>query len=231
MVNRAISGLSLDKLHLFLLSYNWRPTRACLFYNYLLPGVSNGAFGLKYLAIILTRLNGDGLGRAYFRADRVPHVPAEIAFDRHLIDRRGIDDPKGANHDAHPAGYTCRFMNVYQSRFRIPPHGSIGARIQAGRFHAMPALQGKLFALDIHPGHRLRFLDNRASQLFGNRCDFRCAPQFALVASGTFLGVYLYNLQFVLLIKKGSKVQSSPFRVTFNYLVIWRSSQTFLIIL
>jgi hypothetical protein len=26
MVNRAISGFSLDKLHLFLLSYNWRPT-------------------------------------------------------------------------------------------------------------------------------------------------------------------------------------------------------------
>ena len=184
---------------------------------------------LKYFAIILARFKRYGLGRAYFRANRVPHVPAAIAFDRHLISRRGIDDPKGANHHAHPARNTCRFMNVYQSRLLIPPHGSIGARVQAGCFHAMPALQGKLFPLHIHPGHRLRFLLNRAGQLFGNRCDFRCAPQFALVASGTFLGVYFYNLQFVLLIKKGSEVQSSPFRVTFNYLFIWRSGQIFLI--
>jgi hypothetical protein len=60
----------------------------------------------------------------------------------------------------------------------------------------MPALQGQILALDIHPGHRLRFFLYRSGQLFGNRCDFSSTPQFALVASGTFFGVYLNNLQF-----------------------------------
>jgi hypothetical protein len=161
--------------------------------------VSNGGIFLKYLAIILARLNRYGLGRAYFRANRVPHVPAAIAFDGHLIGRRGIDNPEGADHHTHPARNTCRFVNVYQFRFRIPPHGSIGARIQAWCFYAMPALQGQILALHIHPGHRLRFFRNRSGKLFGDRCDFRSTPQLALVASGTFFGVYLYNLQFILL--------------------------------
>jgi hypothetical protein len=165
--------------------------------------MSNSAFVLKYLAIILARFHGYGLGRAYFRANRVPHVPAAITFDGHLIGRRGIDDPEGTNHHTHPARNTCRFVNVYEFRLRIPPHGSIGARIQTRRFDTMPALQGQILALHIHPGHRLRFFLNRSGKLFGKGCDFRCAPQFALVASGTFFGVYLYNLQFILLTKKG----------------------------
>jgi hypothetical protein len=68
----------------------------------------------------------------------------------------------------------------------------------------MSALQGKLFALHIHPGHRLGFFINGCGQFFGNRCDFRSAPQLTLVASGALFGVDLYNLQFFLLIKKGS---------------------------
>jgi hypothetical protein len=31
----------------------------------------------------------------------------------------------------------------------------------------MPALQGKILAFDIHPGHRLRFFLNRSGKLFG----------------------------------------------------------------
>jgi hypothetical protein len=161
--------------------------------------VSDDAVFLKYLAIILARFNGYGLGRAYFRTNRVPHVTAAIAFDRHLIGRRGIDDPEGANHYTHPAGNACRLVHINDIRFRIPPHGSIGAGIQARCFDAMPALQSKILALHVHPGHRLRFFRNRSGKLFGKRCDFRSAPQFALVASGTFFGVYLYNLQFILL--------------------------------
>jgi len=68
----------------------------------------------------------------------------------------------------------------------------------------MSALQGKLFALHIHPRHRLGIFINGFGQLFGNGCDFRSAPQLTLVASGTLFGVNLYNLQFVLLVKKGS---------------------------
>jgi hypothetical protein len=63
----------------------------------------------------------------------------------------------------------------------------------------MPALQGKFLALHIYPGHRLRFFLDRSVKLFGKRCDLRSAPQFALVTSGTFLGIYLNNLQFILL--------------------------------
>jgi hypothetical protein len=65
----------------------------------------------------------------------------------------------------------------------------------------MPALQGKLFALHIYPRHRLRVFINGTGQLFGNRCDFRSAPELALVASGAFLRVNLYNLQFFLLVE------------------------------
>jgi hypothetical protein len=68
----------------------------------------------------------------------------------------------------------------------------------------MPALQGKLFTLHIHPGHRLGFFIDCAGKLLGDGCDFSSAPQFALVASGTFFWIYFYNLQFFLLGKKGS---------------------------
>jgi hypothetical protein len=64
----------------------------------------------------------------------------------------------------------------------------------------MPALQGKLFALHIHPWHRLGIFINGFSQFFGNRCDFSSAPQLTLVASGALFGVYFYNLQFFLLV-------------------------------
>jgi hypothetical protein len=160
---------------------------------------STGGFILKYLTIIQARFNRYGLGRAYFRANGISHIPAAIAFDSHLIDRRGIDDPKRTDHHTHPASNTCGFVNINQSRFRISPHGSIGARIQARRFDAMPALQGKILTLHIHPGNRLWFFRNRGDKLFGNRCDFGSAPQFTLVASRTFFGVYFQNLQFILL--------------------------------
>jgi hypothetical protein len=64
----------------------------------------------------------------------------------------------------------------------------------------MPALQGKLFALHIHPRHRLGFFIYGSCQFFDNRCDFRSAPQLTLVASGALLGIDLYNLQFFLLV-------------------------------
>jgi hypothetical protein len=66
----------------------------------------------------------------------------------------------------------------------------------------MPALQGKLFAFHIYPSHRLRLFINGLEQLFALGCDFRPAPQLTLMASRAFFRIYLYNLQFLLLIKK-----------------------------
>jgi hypothetical protein len=63
----------------------------------------------------------------------------------------------------------------------------------------MSALQGKILSLHIHTGHRLGIFLNRSGKLFGHRGDFCSAPQFTLVASGTFFRIYLYNLQFILL--------------------------------
>jgi hypothetical protein len=68
----------------------------------------------------------------------------------------------------------------------------------------VPTLQGKLFAFHVYPRHRLGFFGNGFGQLFGKRCDFRSAPQLTLVASGALIWIYLYNLQFFLLNKKGS---------------------------
>jgi hypothetical protein len=87
------------------------------------------------------------------------------------------------------------------------------------------ALQGKLFAFNVNPGHRLwRFIDG-LEKLFGLGGYFRSTPQLALMAPRALVGIYLYNLQFLLLNKKGSQVQSFRFRVTFNELVISHSGQ------
>jgi hypothetical protein len=81
----------------------------------------------------------------------------------------------------------------------------------------MSALQGKLFAFHIHPGHRLRLFINGLGQLLCNGCDLRPAPQLTLMASRAFFRIYLYNLQFLLLIKerfKGSKFSVQRYLLT-----------------
>ena len=78
---------------------------------------------------------------------------------------------------------------------------TIGARIQTRRLHTMSALKGKLFAFHINAGHRLRLFINGLVQLLCYGCYLRPAPQLALVASRAFFWIYLYNLQFLLLIE------------------------------
>jgi hypothetical protein len=151
MADGTISGFSLDKLHYFLLSS-------------------------KHLAIIFAFFNCDGIGGAYFRTNRVSHIATAITFYSDLICRRRVNDAERANHHTHPTRNACRFVNIYQFCFGVAAHGTIGARIQTGRCHTMPALQGKLFAFHIHPGHRLRLFINGLEQLFGLGCDFRPAP-------------------------------------------------------
>jgi hypothetical protein len=65
----------------------------------------------------------------------------------------------------------------------------------------MSALQSKLYTLYKNPGYGLRFFIDGIKTLFGHGCDFGTAPKFALVASGTFFGVYRDNLQCFLLIE------------------------------
>ena len=137
----------------------------------------------------------------YFRTNRVSHIATTITFNSDLIGRRRVNDTEGAYHHTHPTRNACRFVNIYQFRFRVAAHGTIGARIQTGCLDTMSALQGKLFAFYIHPSYRLRLFINGLVQLLCNRCDLRPAPQLTLVASRAFVRIYLYNLQFLLLIK------------------------------
>ena len=77
--------------------------------------------------------NCDGIGGAYFRANRVPHIATAITFNGDLICRRRVNNAEGAYHHTHPTRNACRFMNIYQFCFGVAAHGTIGARIQTGR--------------------------------------------------------------------------------------------------
>jgi len=114
------------------------------------------------------------------------HILASIAFDGNLHCSRGINNSKGANHDAHPTGNTGWFVHINQPRLGVPSHGSIGAGLNARGFLAMAALESKIFPLDINPWYRLRFFMDGLIKFFGYRSDFCSAPKFALMASGTF---------------------------------------------
>jgi len=65
----------------------------------------------------------------------------------------------------------------------------------------MPALEGKSLSLYINSGHRLRLFIDGLGELLGQGCYFRPTPKLTLMASCTSGRVYLYDLQFFLLIE------------------------------
>jgi hypothetical protein len=58
-------------------------------------------------------------------------------------------------------------MDIDQPCLRVSAHGSVGARLNAGRFIAVPALEGELFSFDINPRHGLRLFMDGLTELFG----------------------------------------------------------------
>ena len=159
--------------------------------------------GLKlFLTIIRPILHFNGVCGAGLSADRIPHASAAIALDGHFKRRRRIDNPKGAYHHAHPTCYTGGLVNIDQAVFRIFSHGAVRAGIQARGLFTLTALKCKRFSLHEYPGYRLRFLIDGKRKLFGHRCDFRSAPELALMATCTFFRVNFDYLQCVLLFKR-----------------------------
>jgi hypothetical protein len=163
----------------------------------------------RFLTIILSFFQGDGLSRAHFCTDGVSHVSTAVALDRHFCGSRGIDDPEGADHHTHPAGDTGWFVHINQTRFRVFAHGPVGAGLQTGGLLTMPALQGKRFPFHIDPGHRTGFFVDGGEEFLGDRGDFGSTPELTLMASRTFIFIDDQNFHFLLLIYTAFKVGGS----------------------
>ena len=77
-------------------------------------------------------------------------------------------------------------MNINQSCFRVPPHGSIRAGFKAGGIFTVSALEGELLSLHINPWNRMGFFVDGLNQFLGYRRNFHSTPELALMATCTF---------------------------------------------
>ena len=112
--------------------------------------------------------------------------------------RRG-NDPEGADHDTHPAGDAGRFVDINQTRLRIPPHRSIGAGVNAWRHFAMAAVQWQIVAIHMDSWNRTGFLMDGIVQLLGDGPDLYSAPKPAGMALRTLLLIHLDHFHSILL--------------------------------
>jgi hypothetical protein len=96
----------------------------------------------EYFLEIIKVHQFQGLARAHLQTNGVFHVDTTVAFQGDFSLRPGEDDPIRAEHRAGPAGDAPVFLDNHQIGFGLPDQRSGQAGIQAGRFEAMPALQG-----------------------------------------------------------------------------------------